>query len=137
VLLLPLFCRAASTKQRRTVTLDTSHILEPVPSTTAARTFGRPPTKPSSGSFHKVTFLRRSNNWMHPRGEEASPNTFGRLSVEAVRDEQGNDVTFASRNNSVLGGGVAHIMNAVSTEQEASGTSVLPNCGCFKFSCRD
>jgi hypothetical protein len=119
------------------VTLDTSHTLELVPTTTAASTFGRPPTPPPSGSFHTVTFLRRSNNWVHPRGE-ASPSTFVRLDVVAVHDEQGNDVRFASRNNAVQGGGVAHVVNAVSTQQEASGCnmSVLQKCACFWLSCR-
>jgi hypothetical protein len=131
LLLLLLCCRAAYTRQRRAVTFDTTHVLEPVPSTTptsAPRTIGRPPTTPS-GNFHTVTFLSRSNSWMHPRGEE-SANTFGHLDAAAVRDEQGNDVTFASRNNEVSGGGVAHIMNAVSTCEAWRVTATLQSCCC-------
>jgi hypothetical protein len=61
-----------------------------------------------------VNFVRSSNNWMHPRSENASTNTLGGRTVSAVRDEQGNSVTFASRDNHVMGGGLVHVVNAVS-----------------------
>jgi hypothetical protein len=99
---------------------DTAHIQEPVPSTTATHTFGHHPV-PASGSFHKVAFTRSSSssgggNGVFPKGDNAGTNTFGwRFSeVNIVRDEQGNNVTFASKNHPVLGGGLVHVVTAVS-----------------------
>jgi hypothetical protein len=94
----------------RSVTLDTTHTLEPSSTGPTQRTFGRQPT----GRFHTVTFVRDRNNWVHPRSDNASTNTFGGRTVSAVRDEQGNSVTFALTNQPVMGGGLVHVVNAVS-----------------------
>jgi hypothetical protein len=73
-----------------------------------------------AGSFHKVTFLRsNSNHWVFPKGapSAASPNTFGynrMAEVDAVQDEQENNVTFVLRNQALLGGALAHTVNSVS-----------------------
>jgi hypothetical protein len=48
-----------------------------------------------------------------------STSTFWRYNdVYAVRDEQGNEVSFAFTNQPLLGGGVAHLVNAVSCRDE-------------------
>lgn len=64
-------------------------------------------------NFHKITFLhRRTYRRAAPQGD-VSASTFRQAEAYAVQDEQGNNVTFASKNNAVLGGGLVHVVNAV------------------------
>jgi transcriptional regulator of nitric oxide reductase len=97
LLLLLRCCRAASTKQSKTTTFDSTLVLEPT--RVAAWGYKPPP------SFHKVTFVRDSSIMLPDE-------------VIAVRDEQGNDVTFVLelKNKAVLGGGLVHVVNAVSMQ---------------------
>jgi hypothetical protein len=77
---------------------------------TAARTL-RP--KPTSSPYHKLTFLCRSGMRSQAAAADVAPQTRS-CQVTGIRDEQGNTVTFASRNTAVLGGGIVHTVNAVS-----------------------
>jgi hypothetical protein len=86
-------CRAAATRQRNTAAFDSTHVREP--GRPATPWYRPPPT------FHKVTFLRDPDNWQSDE-------------VIAVGDEQGNDVTFDRTNITVYGGGLLHVVNAVS-----------------------
>jgi hypothetical protein len=57
-----------------------------------------------------------------PKGDDVSTSSFGRRFSEfnIVQDEQGNNVTFVSKNHPVLGGGLVHVVNAVSAGRQSA-----------------
>lgn len=112
-------CRATSTRQKgMNVTLSTVHLDQTAAfraalnQAAAARTLSKPG---ATGPFHKIHFLCSGAARVAAVTPDADAQTFKRCEVTSVRDEQNNAVTFASKNTAVLGGGVIHTINAVST----------------------
>ncbi|WIA23216.1 hypothetical protein OEZ86_010104 [Tetradesmus obliquus] len=65
--------------------------------------------------FHKLTFMCGGARRAAAATPDAGPQTYWtqRCEVTGIRDEQGNVVTFATKNTAVMGRGVLHTVNEV------------------------
>lgn len=97
--------RAVTTSSPWSLIVDTKHLQDPgfdVPSLYHQLTFvnskSRKPPKKLKGSV----------------ANSVTTSTFGHKAIDSIRDEQGKSATFVLANNKVSGGGIIHIINAVS-----------------------